>query len=67
MKCDKNAVNIGAVQIIRDTFDARVIFKAVFSSTKYKEPAHNPVPTNKSSSLTFLARSLRGHTNQMHI
>lgn len=51
-------VNIGALQIINDTFDANVILKAEFSAMKYKEPPVIPANDNIASSLQLTAHNL---------
>lgn len=48
---DNRMVNIGAVEISSDTFDAMVISNAVFSAIKYKEPPLNPHKNSRNSSL----------------
>ncbi len=51
-------VNIGAQQIIKETFEANVMPSAVFSAIKYSEPPVMPVASINISSFKDLAHNL---------
>lgn len=53
--CERKAVINGAVHIIRDTFEANVYSRAVFSIKKYIDPPLIPSRSSKASSLSVAA------------